>query len=130
VSREQALSDIYSEAQARKIEIRTGPEAEAYLDYAAKQQGISPEKMHASTLGQDLIMVRESHAGDVRTLREELLHTQQQVPGFEASVASRTQAEIQVREQMIQNRQRWGLTNAEVRELVQEIRTIRQRGVY
>jgi hypothetical protein len=130
ITREQALKDLYEEARAAGIEIRTGPEADAFLDHAARMEGVPPESMHAVTLGDDLIMVREAYANDVRTLREELLHTQQQKPGFVASKESVTKAEIEVRELMIKNREKWGLTDSDVLQLIDEIRKIRERGIY
>lgn len=130
VSREQALINVRKEAEDLGVEIRVGQEADDYLDMSARMAGIPPEKMHAVTLGDDLIMVRQAHANDPRVLREELLHTQQQKPGFEVSTQSTTNAEIQVREMMIQNRHQWGLTNDEVREMIQDIRIIRERGGY
>jgi len=93
-------------------------------------EGVPPEKMHAVTVGDDLIMVRPSHANNPRTLREELLHTQQQKPGFEVSKHSQTNAEIRVREEMIRNRHQWSITNDEAREMINDIRLIRERGGY
>jgi hypothetical protein len=75
-------------------------------------------------------MVRPSLADNPRVLREELLHTKQQKSGFEVSKQSQTNAEIQVREEMIRNRHQWGITNDEVREMINDIRLIRERGGY
>ncbi len=112
------------------VEIRSGSEADEILNYRAKIEGVPPESMHAVTLGDDLILVRDSHVNNVRVLREELLHTQQQKIGFEISYSSVTQAEIQVRKQMISQGYEWGLTRQEIQELHDDISTIKLRGGY
>jgi hypothetical protein len=127
--REQALREVLADAKALDIEIVTGEDAERYLDHAAKMNGIPPEHMHAVTLG-DLIMVREADATDVRTLREELIHTQQQKAGMEISPESVTRGEVEARELILQNANRWGITEEERAEIREDLRKIEERGGY
>ncbi|VAW60609.1 hypothetical protein MNBD_GAMMA10-1654, partial [hydrothermal vent metagenome] len=131
--RDQAVADVYAEAQARGVEIRTGQEADEWLDYAARQQGIAPESMHATTLGDDLIYIRDAHSSNPRVLREELVHTTQNsriTVGADPSVDTRPALEIEAREELIRNRHQWSITNDEIREAIQEIRIIRETGQY
>ncbi|MBB1487131.1 hypothetical protein [Oceanospirillum sediminis] len=130
VSRKQALADVLKEADDLGVEIRSNEEAEEYLNYAARMSGIEPDQMHAATLGDDLIMVRAIHKNNPRILREELLHTQQQKAGIAVNNESVTHAEIEVRMQMIQNRYKWGITEDEVQEMLNDIRLIEKRGGY
>ena len=130
VSREQALKDVLREADELEVEIRSDQEAEEYLDYAARMSGIKAHQMHAATLGSDLIMVRKLHLNNPRILREELLHTQQQKKGISISSASVTNAEIEVRIVMLQNRYKWGITEAEAQEMIEDVRLIEKRGGY
>jgi hypothetical protein len=132
VSREQALRDVYAEAAAKNVEIITGKDADEYLDHAARMQGLPPDAVHAINLGSELIFVRDRFAENPRVIREELIHTGQQA---EASVGaggvdSRPQQEIEARLEMIRNRHQWGITNDEVREMIVEIRQIRETGRY
>lgn len=126
--RDQALRDVLADASALGVEIVTGEEAERYLDHAAKMNGIPPQAMHAVTLG-DLIMVREASATDVRTLREELIHTQQQ-KGMEISAEAVTRGEVEARELLLQNANRWGVTEDERAEIREDLRKIEERGGY
>jgi hypothetical protein len=132
VSREQAVADIYADAKVRGVEIRSGTEANEYLDYAARQQGIPPEAMHATNIGDDLIFMREEFAFNPRVLREELIHTQQQhrIQVGAGNSGNRPALEIEAREELINNRHQWSISNDEIREVIQEIRTIRETGSY
>lgn len=130
VSREQALADVLNEAKKLEVEIRSNQEAEEYLNYAARMSGIEAPQMHAATLGPDLIMIRKAHAKNPRVLREELLHTQQQKAGIAISDASVTNAEIEVRIVMLQNRYKWGITEEEAQEMIEDVRLIEKRGGY
>ncbi len=118
---------MYNEARRLRVDIRTGAEAESFLDWAAQAQGIPLERMHAATIG-DVIMVRLTHASNVRILREELIHVHQQRAGMEASRSAITDSELAARYALIRNRHPWGLTHAEMREVMQEIRLIRRTG--
>jgi hypothetical protein len=117
------------EARARGVEIRSDAEAVAYLDWAARAQGIEPSQMHAVTLGDDLIMVRPEHVDNPRILREEMIHVEQSRAG---QIASDTVVanEIAAREAMINNADEWGITADEVSEMQREIDHMRQTGRY
>jgi hypothetical protein len=125
--RGEALKQLLKEAAAGGIIIHSDAEANAYLDWAAKVQGIPPESMHACTLGTD-IFVRPAYANDVRVLREEMIHVKQQQAG--AASNEIVDKEIAARTEMIANRLKWGITNAEVREMIREIRQMRKTGKY
>lgn len=88
--------------------------------------------MHATNLGDDLIFVREEFINNPRVLREELVHTQQQhrIQVGAGNSGNRPALEIEAREELIKNRNQWSITNDEVREVIQEIRTIRETGRY
>ncbi len=75
-----------------------------------------------------MIFVRNSQAKNVRVLREELLHTHQQKPGF--AITHLTQAEIDVREKMISNGSKWGISPEEIEEIKNEVSVIKSRGRY
>ena len=81
ISRSQALDDVLAEALALGVEIRSGQEADDYLNFAARMTGMPPDAMQAATLGADLVFVRDVVKDDPRVLREELIHTQQQAAG-------------------------------------------------
>jgi hypothetical protein len=127
--RDQALREVLADFKALGIEIVTGEEAERYLDHAARVNGIPPEAMHASTLG-DVVLMREAAATDVRTLREELIHTQQQKEGMEVSPEAVTRGEVEARELLLQNANRWGITEEERAEIREDLRKIEERGGY
>lgn len=129
ISREQALREVYDEARRLQVEIRSGGEAEAYLDWAAQVQGIALERLQAVSIG-DVIMVRQTHTANVRILREELIHIRQQRVGIEVSREAITTGELMARYELIRNRHQWGLTPEEIREVVDEIRQIRRIGRY
>jgi hypothetical protein len=85
--------------------------------------GAKPESYEAVTYGND-IFIRPKYKNDVRVLREEMIHAEQQRAGLRTDEIIR--AEIQARLLMIRNRHRWGLINDEVRMMVGEIRILRQ----
>ena len=130
-TREQALKDVYAEADKKGVKILTDadPEIKAYMDNAAARQGT---EVHAITLGDDTIVVREEYANNIRVLREELIHTQQQTSGFpiDSSGDLTTQMELDARRQLLDNKDSWALTDDEVKEVQSEISTILQRGRY
>jgi uncharacterized Zn-binding protein involved in type VI secretion len=128
-SRPQALEDVLNEIKAAGVEVRADQEAEEYLNYCARQHGIDPSKMHAVTLGEDLIMVRAEHAENPRILREELIHTEQAKGGLVSS-ASVVENEIAAREKMIASADKWGITPEEVDEMQREIEHMRTTGTY
>jgi hypothetical protein len=101
-ARPAALNDVLNDIKKAGVEVRANQEAEDYLNFAARQQGMDPSKMHACTLGDDLIMVRAEHVDNPRILREELIHTQQAKDGLISS-ASVVDNEIAARQQMIEN---------------------------
>ena len=80
VSRDQALFELLEEAREHGITIHSDAEAEELLDWAAMRHGQRPEKYHAVTFGQD-IFVRAQYAGELRVLREEMIHVEQQRAG-------------------------------------------------
>ena len=79
-----------------------------------------------------MILVRPEYASNVRVLREELIHAYQQGAGFEVGAGERSviQAEIAAREAMIRNARQWGITKAEVQEMLREIEQMRKTGRY
>jgi hypothetical protein len=127
VPREKALQNFLKEVKDNGVVIHSDEEATRYLDWCAKQHGAPPESFHAVTLGDD-IFVRPEYADNVRVLREELVHVYQQREG--ADITKVVDLEIDARLQLIQNRHEWGITNNEVREMIQEIRIMRKTGRY
>jgi hypothetical protein len=125
--RPEALRSLHEELQQAGATIRSDAEAQRLLDWAARVRGDLPENFHAVTLG-DTIYVRPQYADNVRVLREELIHVMQQRGGM--GTAERVAAEIEARLLMIASRHRWALTNAEVREMIREIRQMRATGRY
>ncbi len=79
------------------------------------------------TLG-GAIFVRPEFADNVRVLREEMIHTYQQAAGIATNEL--VQGEIDARLRMIVNRHVWGIENNEVREMIEEVRKIRETGKY
>ena len=125
--REKALQELLEEMQKGGVEIHSDKEAQAYLDFAAKHRGIPPKSVHAVAIGDD-ILVRKEYAENVRILREEWIHIEQQRRGLASNEI--VEAEIEARELMIKNRRNWAITNNEVREMMWEIRQMRERGKY
>ncbi len=134
ISRERALKNVYKEVERHSIKIITDadPEIAEYMDNAAVRQGVRPEDMHAITLGTDTILIRKQYASDVRILREELIHTQQQVEGLLIDPGRDMIAamELDARYQLLQNKDSWALTDEEAAEIEREIIAIRQKGRY
>jgi len=132
-TRAQALRDLYNEAKQLGVEIVTDadPDIKAYMDNAAKREGVPPKDMHAITLG-DTIVVRQEHADNVRVLREELIHSQQQASGMTVGPGRRaiTEMELDARRQLLENKDKWQLTDAEAAEIEREISRIIERGRY
>lgn len=132
-SRAEALDRLYREAENQGIEIITDadPEIRDYMNHRARSEGVAPEDLHAINLG-DTIVVREAHADDVRVLREEMIHAEQQRAGIEISpgMNERTAMELDARRQMIANADEYGLTPEEVIEIEREITIIIERGSY
>jgi len=127
VSRQRALTELLDEAKRDGITIHTDSEAEELLDWAARRDGARPESYQAITFGKD-IFVRPRYANDVRVLREEMIHVEQQQAGIATDQI--VKAEVQTRLLMIENRHRWALSNDEVREMIDEVRLLRLRGRY
>jgi hypothetical protein len=127
VSRQKALTELIEEAKRSGISIHTDSEAEELLDWAARRDGAPPESYQAVAFGKD-IFVRPQYANDVRVLREEMIHVEQQRAGIATNQI--LTAEIQTRLLMIANRRQWALSNDEVREMIGEIRLLRLRGRY
>lgn len=75
-----------------------------------------------------IIFVRPEHADNVRVLREEMIHVYQQANGIAHD--ERLQAEVDARMQMIFSRHNFGITNEEVREMINEVRHIVEKGIY
>lgn len=127
VSRQQALTELLEEAKRSGISIHTDSEAEELLDWAARRDGAPAASYQAVAFGSD-IFVRPQYANDVRVLREEMIHVEQQRAGIATDQILK--AEIQTRLLMIEKRHRWALSNDEVREMIDEIRLLRLRGRY
>ena len=127
VSRRQALTELLEEAKRSGIDLHTDSEAEELLDWAARRDGAQPESYQAVAFGND-IFVRPRYASDLRVLREEMIHVEQQRTGIATDQI--LQAEIHTRLLMVEKRHRWALSNDEVRELIGEIRLLRLRGRY
>ena len=125
--RPQALHELLEEARQGNIAIHTDDEANRLLDWSAKAAGEAPENFHAVTMGDD-IFVRPQYAGDVRILREELIHVFQQRAGMATNEV--VEREIEARLMMINFRHTWSITNDEVREMIREIRIMRTTGRY
>jgi hypothetical protein len=134
VSREQALADVLAEAERLGVKILTDedPEIKAYMNDAARREGVAPEGMHAITLGSDTIVIRKEYAENVRVLREELIHTQQQMEGLSVGAGEDmiTAMELDARRKLLENVDNWALTDEEVTEIAREIATIEKRGRY
>jgi uncharacterized Zn-binding protein involved in type VI secretion len=128
-SRPEALNDVMNDIKKAGVEVRANQEAEDYLNYCARMNGMDPSKMHACTLGDDLIMVRAAHVDNPRILREELIHTQQAKEGLVSS-ASVVDNEIAARQQMIENAEKWGITPDEVAEMQRDIEHMQTTGTY
>ena len=133
-SPDEALADVLREIAERDIEvivISENPEALRYLEHAARRWGVPPERIAATSLG-DIIVVRDEYRYDVRTLREEIIHIDQQadrrVSADTAGVQGRAELEIEAREQLIENADRWGLSDEQVDELHREIEDLRRKG--
>ena len=131
-SRGRALQSALREANRLGIEIDSGEDAVAYLNWYERTAGATPGSHHAVAVGTDLIYVRPEYAANVRVLREEILHVLQQWGGLEIGAGGHgiAEAEVAVRQTLMQNARRWGLTPTEVRELQREIELILQRGGY
>ncbi len=127
VNREKALRELLEEMRKGDVEIHSDKEAQAYLDFAAKQRDLSVKSVHAVAIGDD-ILARKEYAENVRILREEWIHIQQQRRGLASNRI--VEAEIKAREMMIHNRRKWAITNEELREMIREIRQMRERGRY
>ncbi len=123
--RAQKLRELLEDARNLDITIHSDDEAQEYLDWCAQRYGAPSENYHAVTLGND-IYVRPQYADNLRILREELIHVQQQREG----IGSVVDAEIQARELIIQFRDRWGITDSDVRDMMREIERMRQTGRY
>ncbi|GAB2721981.1 ADP-ribosyltransferase [Nocardia thraciensis] len=120
-----AILRIYAEAEQNNVEIRSGEEAERYLDWVAARSDDESDSFLAVTMG-DLIMVRESVQFDTRTLGEELIHAGQQMSGR----SDIFECEIEARETLLAEPEKYALTSEEVSEIEHELRTMRERGYY
>jgi hypothetical protein len=127
LERQAALDTLLTEADQKGITIHSDEEAQAYLDWSARVRGENPEDLHAVTLGDD-IFIRAELRDNVRILREEMVHVEQQRQGAPSS--DLVTLEIEARLELIRNRQRWSLTNDEIRQIIDEIRTMRETGKY
>jgi hypothetical protein len=127
-SRQQAMEALLLEAREKEIHIHTGPDVEAYLDWSARQRGLEPSQVHASTLGDD-IFVRAAYADNPRVLREEMIHVEQGRAGQISTIRS-VENEIAAREIIIAHAQEWGITAAEVAQMQREVAIMRQTERY
>lgn len=127
VERPEALKKLMQEMREQNVFVHTDEEAQELLDFFAKQKGVPAENLQAVTLGND-IFVRLDYAENVRVLREEFIHTQQQQRG--QSSHQIVDAEIEARELIIKNRREWEITDEEVREMISEIRRMKKTRIY
>ena len=131
----QALQQVREEIAARGIEVLSDadPEIKRYLDDAAQRMGVPPEKLLAITIG-SIILVRDTHQHDVRTLREELIHIDQQAAGRVEIGAdghdTRDALELEAREKLLEQAEQWGLTDEQIDEIKAEIKRIHNSGYY
>lgn len=142
-NRSAALSELLAEARTLDITIVSGDDAARYLNARAASHGADPASFHAVTIG-DNILVRPEHAADVRVLREEFIHVLQQRRdidptlladelrrrGVEIEFVGTALEESQARRIMIRFRRTFALTNAEVRDMIGEVRQIERTGRY
>ena len=126
VSRAAGLQQVRREIAEEGAEILTDDDDEVrrLLDDNARQMGMDPEDGHAATIG-DTILVRAEHADNPRILAEELAHVRQQTSGV-ASSASIDVLEIEAREYVIEDADRFAVTAREVSEMRDEIEQIRR----
>lgn len=127
VSREQSLRELLDEARAKGISIHADAEAGELLDWRESLDGAARGSYYACSLGDD-IFVRPQYADDLRILREELIHVGQQRAGIGTDELFR--GEVEARRLMIRNRHRWGFTRDEVREIIAEMRVMREKERY
>jgi hypothetical protein len=125
--REEAVRNIFDEARQKNIFIHADDEAEAYLNFRARQQGVPPETLGAATLGDD-IFIRARLAVNPRVLREEMIHVEQQRAGIGSDAT--VQGEISARLEIIRNYGNWGISNKEIWEMLADIGQIRRTGRY
>ncbi len=75
------MRELLDEARTTGISIHTDAEADELLDWRENLDGAPRGSYYACSLGDD-IFVRQQYAGDLRTLREELIHVEQQRAGI------------------------------------------------
>lgn len=119
--RKRALQELLQEMKIEGVTVHYDEEAQTLLDFFARQKGVTEKNICAVTLGDD-IFVRLEYAENVRVLREELIHVQQQRRGLPSNQI--VEAEAEARELIIQNRRKWAISNDEVREIIQELRQL------
>jgi hypothetical protein len=68
-----------------------------------------------------MIFVRAAYVGDVRVLREELIHVHQQKTFEVGGAGDVANAEFEARLLMSAKRHEWRLTNDEIREMIRDI---------
>ncbi|MFF4318120.1 hypothetical protein [Streptomyces sp. NPDC001568] len=123
-----AIEGLYSEAEEKDIAIISGEEADSYFEWVASREegdGADPEAYYAVTLG-DTILVRDSHKFDTRTIGEEMIHSQQQMDGR----GDVFECEVEAREGLLANPEKYALTDEEIGELEAEVSTLKERGYY
>ena len=127
-TRAAGLREVRREIAEEGAQVLTDsdPEVRRLLDHNARQMGMDPEDVHAATIG-DTILVRAEHAENPRILAEELAHVRQQASGAVSS-ANIDILEIEAREYVISNADRFGITPGEVVEMLEEIDQIRISG--
>ncbi|MGW2017676.1 hypothetical protein [Streptomyces sp. NPDC001927] len=121
-----AIEGLYAEAEESDIAIISGEEADSYFEWvASREEEDDPESYYAVTLG-DTILVRDSHKFDTRTIGEEMIHSKQQTEGR----GDVFECEIEAREGLLANPDKYALTEEEIGELKAEIATMKERGYY
>jgi hypothetical protein len=123
VTRTEALQQLENEIAYWDILIWMDDEAVAYLDWYGSH-------VKASTLDDSTIAIRPNYRNNIRVLREEVIHTHQNRLGMIQSADDVVLMEIYARQIMVRFRHEFGLTNDEVRAIINEIRKIRSTGEY
>jgi uncharacterized Zn-binding protein involved in type VI secretion len=127
--RPKALADVMKEIRRKGITVRADDEAQQILDESARALGRDPAHVAGAARGGNEIFVRPDHLNNPRTLREELLHCEQFRKG-EIGEGTEIANEIAVREEMIRNADKWGITPEEVADMEDQIAAMEVFGKY
>jgi len=125
ISNELAIQQALNEAAELGIKMYSDDETIAYLNWRSRQQGT---RVNAATFG-NTILIRPEYARNVAVLRQEMIHSGQQMTG-QATTGNIAEMEIQARMIILQNRHTWGITREEALMIIQQIRQIIELGGY